>query len=241
VTWSDDSSVGSNAEKVFVSVADPDSGDSLDVTIRRGPIGSHDLLAVASEFQLFYGGAYYSQLQSGQLTITASEPGTGELCDGKFDIEFSFAVAGDNADMIIGAGQSESKNIPGPGPGTGPGTGGGGEALASCTDGAGVCSQLKSGSVSSYQGDCEGAGHSFSMSACPSGAYSCTGGTGTSGGSSVTLDFHWPSGICSRPEYQDIIYLKGTCENVLGGSYSGDANSCCMGNTSPVPGGTACQ
>lgn len=241
VTWPDDTSVGSNAENMFVSIRDPNSSDQLDVTIQRGSIGSHDLLAVASEFGLFFEGVYYSQLQSGQLTITASESGTGELCNGKFNFEFSFAVAGDNTELITGAGQSDSKNLPGPGGGGGGGGGGGSGGLASCTDSAGVCSQLNSGNVSSFQGECEGAGNSFSMSACPAGAYSCTGGMGTSSGSSVAIDIHWPSGICNRPEYQDMIYLKGTCENVLGGSYGGDASSCCSGTTSPSPGGTSCQ
>ena len=67
----------------------------------------------------------------------------GELCNGNFNIEFSFTVADNNAELIMGAGQSDSKNLPGPG------GGGGRDALASCTDSAGVCSQLNSGSVSS--------------------------------------------------------------------------------------------
>ena len=55
-------------------------------------MGTHDLLAVATEFQLFYGDDFHTQLQSGELTITASNSGTGELCNGKFNFDFSFAT-----------------------------------------------------------------------------------------------------------------------------------------------------
>lgn len=237
-TWVDETSTGGNAESMYISVSAPGSSDSLSMTVDREGVGTYDLLAVASEFQLFYGDDFHTQLQSGELTITASNSGTGELCNGKFNFDFSFTAGEDGGPQVSGTGVSDAANQPGPG--NGGGGGGGGGELASCTDSTGVCSQLNSGSVSAFQTECTGAGNTFTMSACATGAYSCTGGTGTSGGTSVAIDIQWPAGICSNPGYQDMIYLKGTCENSLGGSYSGDPDSCCSGSTAPGPGGTFC-
>lgn len=239
-TWTDETSTASNNESIFIAVSGPDSLSSLTMTVQRLPVGTYDLLAVGTEFQLFYGGLFHSQLQSGELTITASTPGTGELCDGKFNFDFRFSATDDAGNQQSGAGQSDSANIPGPGDTGGGGGGGGGGGVASCTDSTGVCSQLNSGSISAFQSECAGAGNAFAMSSCASGAYSCTGGTGTSGGTSVALDIQWPGGICSNPAYQDMIYLKGTCENSLGGAYSGDPDSCCSGSSAPGPGGAFC-
>jgi hypothetical protein len=53
---------------------------------------------------------------------------------------------------------------------------------------------------------------------------------------------HWPNGICDDPAFTDHIYLEGTCENVLGGVFSGgDGDECCTETAVPTNGGTLCQ
>jgi hypothetical protein len=164
----------------------------------------------------------------------------GKRCD---DLGYGYECT--QAEMGEGALQEQWTSAPScdtsnPPVGRTPGEGGG-DGGSSCTDGYGICSQLNSGDVTAFQQECEGAGNVFSSSACPTGAYSCTGGTGTSSGTTTSIDIQWPAGVCDQPAFQDIIYLEGTCVNVLGGTYSGDADSCCTGTTSPVPGGTTCQ
>ncbi|MFT7519226.1 MAG: hypothetical protein ACI9MC_001366 [Kiritimatiellia bacterium] len=122
-----------------------------------------------------------------------------------------------------------------------PGAGGGDGGDVSCTDSMKICAELTNGSVEAFQNECETAGDVFSNTSCAPGAYICLGGTGSSGGEPVSIDIHWPAGVCDRAEFKDSVYLRGTCENALSGTFSGPDDSCCTGNTRPVLGGTVCQ
>lgn len=109
-----------------------------------------------------------------------------------------------------------------------------------CTDANLVCTELRGGSEAAFAKQCHDAGNTFRRGSC-AGAKKCTGGSGTANGQAVQIDLHWPGDICGKPDYTDKIYLKGTCSNVLNGTYFGDADSCCTGTTRPAVGGTVCN
>ena len=242
VSWTDDDSLnGSGEDEVFIFAQDPQGEDSLSMIVPRLAAGSYPFASVVSEFTFATNARYYTEISSGTLVIDESDPGTLDKCNGvlEFTFEFSATELG-GSESVAASGSSSVDRILGATSPVDPPGDGGGAAVGSCTDPYGVCTQLNSGDAAAYQSECESGGNQFSSAACTPGAFQCLNATGTSNASSVSIEVHWPADICSVPVYTEAVYLLGTCENVLGGSYSGDPNSCCSAATTPGPGGTYC-
>ena len=115
-----------------------------------------------------------------------------------------------------------------------------GQLLSACKDlSYGICSELTSGDVDKFESECLTAGNSL-VDSCSTPGFSCTDATGTSGGSTVTLNIYWSQDICDFPEFRNVIYLRGSCDS-LAGTFSGDSESCCEGAVVPTDGGAYCM
>jgi hypothetical protein len=242
VSWTDpDSLNGSGEEDVFIFAQDPNGEDSLSMIVPRLAAGSYPIASTVSEFTFANADRYYTELTGGLLVVSESDPGAIDECNGtlEFTFEFTATELGGTEPVSASGDASVDRILGATSPANPPGDGGGG-SVASCTDPNGVCTQLNSGDAAAYQTECEAGGNQYSSSACAPGAFQCLDATGTSAGASVAIEVHWPADICSVAAYTDTVYLQGTCENILSGSYSGAPDSCCTGTTTPGPDGTFC-